>query len=450
MREGRAAIFSDVATDSRKVKRGSLFVALKGEKFDGHAFLAEAVRRGAACLLVHRRAGGRFDGATVINVPDTLHALGEMAHYRRAKFAPKILAITGSNGKTTTKEMVASILQRASLDGRPLRGRVLKTEGNFNNLVGLPLTLLGLRARERVAVLEMGTSRPGEIGRLAEIADPDIGLITSIAPAHLSGLGSLAGVAREKGDLFRAMDGRGIAVINLDDVRIRRLGERFKGTKITYGKNGEVRAESLKSLGARSMEFTLRAGRDERRIRLNLSGEHNVANALGAAAMAYGLGVDLEAVRRGLEAVRPFPMRMEIERWKGIGIINDAYNANPASVEAALKTLAQMAGRGRRVVVLGDMLELGSEKRRRHLELGQKAARYRVDRLYLFGDQARYVKEGALGAGMEEERVIVGRSHREIARRIRRHARKEDWLLFKGSRGMQMDKVLAALKETGD
>lgn len=451
VREGRKIVFGEVVTDSSRAKKRSVFVALKGERFDGHAFLRDAVRRGAACLVVHKRpALSYLKGATVIQVRDTLKALGDLAHYRRRLVAPKVLAITGSNGKTTTKEMVAAILERAWIQGGSLRGRVLKTEGNFNNLVGLPLTLLRLRGREKVAVLELGTSRPGEIKRLTQIADPDVGLITSVAPAHLTGLNSLAGVAREKGELFRGIHRGGIVVVNVDDPWVRRLGEKFQGRKITFGGRGEVRGEARKSLAARGTEFTLRVGVEGRRIRLRLCGEHNLSNAVGAAAMTYGIGANLEAIRRGLETVKPFPMRMSLERWRGIGIINDAYNANPASMEAALKTLAEIDGGREKIAVLGDMLELGKESRKSHLNLGKQVARYRINRLYLLGKQAHQVKQGALLAGMEKERVIVGKNHRDIARSIRRRAKRGDWLLFKGSRGMKMEKVFEAFKGMGE
>ena len=204
VREGKRKRFGEVVTDSSKVKRGSVFVALKGERLDGHRFVGDAVRRGARCVIVHRHLyGSVFKDAAVVKVRDTMRALGDLAHYRRETLAPKVLAITGSNGKTTTKEMVAAILEQASVDGQRLRGKVLKTEGNFNNLVGLPLTLLRLRKRDVVAVVELGTNHPGEIARLAEIADPDMGMITSVAAAHLEGLSSLAGVAREKGALYK-------------------------------------------------------------------------------------------------------------------------------------------------------------------------------------------------------------------------------------------------------
>ena len=447
VREGKRKRFGEVVTDSSKVKRGSVFVALKGERLDGHRFVGDAVRRGARCVIVHRHLyGSVFKDAAVVKVRDTLRALGNLAHYRRETLAPKVLAITGSNGKTTTKEMVAAILEQASVGGQRLRGKVLKTEGNFNNLVGLPLTLLRLRKRDAVAVVELGTNHPGEIARLAEIADPDMGMITSVAAAHLEGLSSLAGVAREKGALYQRVRAGGTIAVNLDDPWARRLGAQFKGRKITYGAGGRVRAESWRSLGAGGMLLNLRAGGRRTRVRLNFLGGHNVANALGAAALAYGFGASLPAIRRGLQSARPFPMRMQIEEWRGIGIINDAYNANPASMQAAIKTLVEIERRGERVAVLGDMFELGAHARKQHRQLGRRVAEARLDRVYLLGAQAHRVKQGALEGGMPSDRVIIGKNHIDIARRLRSHVKRGDWLLFKGSRGMEMEKVLLELK----
>lgn len=446
-REGRKEIFGEVVTDSVKVKKGSVFVALKGERLDGHRFVSDAVRRGASCVVVHREPSRPVPrGPTIIQVRDTLRALGDLAHYRRESYAPMVLAITGSNGKTTTKEMVAAILEEASMDGKRLRGKVLKTEGNFNNLVGLPLTLLRLRKEDKVAVVELGTNCPGEIQRLAEIAHPDVGIITSVAAAHLEGLNSLAGVAREKAALYRGLRDRGTIAVNLDDLWARRLGEKFKGRKITYGKRGQVRVESWRSLGTQGMLFTLRTGRQRSRVRLHFLGQHNIANATGAAAVARALGIRLAVIRRGLQKARPLPMRMQIEDWKGIGIVNDVYNANPASMEAAIKTLAEIECRGARIAVLGDMFELGGQSRTQHLQLGKHVGRAGIDRLYLLGARAQQLKKGALQGGLRSEQVIIGKDHRDIARLLRRHLKKGDWLLVKGSRGMKMETVLKELK----
>jgi UDP-N-acetylmuramoyl-tripeptide--D-alanyl-D-alanine ligase len=445
-RAGKRSRYGSVVTDSTKAKKGSVFVALKGERLDGHSFVGNAVRHGAACVIAHRALGrSAVGGATVIRVADTLRALGGLAHFQRRKLAPKVLAITGSNGKTTTKEMLAAIFEEASLNGQPLRGRVLKTEGNFNNLVGLPLTLLRLRKQDKIAVVELGTNHPGEIQRLAEIADADLAIITSVAAAHLEGLHSLAGVAREKGALYRSLRADGAIAVNLDDPWVSRLGARFNGKKISYGVRGHLRAQNVRLRNAKGVSFMLRAGRRRCQVRLNYLGQHNVANALGAAALALAAGASLAAVRRGLAKAKPYAMRMQIDNWRGIGIVNDAYNANPASMQAALKTLAEIPSNGQKLAVLGDMFELGRQSRRQHWELGKAAAKAKLDRLYLLGSQASAVRRGANSAGMDAAKIAIGKDHGDIARQIRACARAGDWLLIKGSRGMKMEKVLDEL-----
>lgn len=444
---GKSARYGDIVTDSKLVKRDSIFVALKGERHDAHRFVGDAVRHGAACVIIHRSLpAATLGAATAVRVGDTLRALGDLAHYRREKLAPRVIAITGSNGKTTTKEMVAAIMAQGKLEGQSLRGRVLKTEGNFNNLVGLPLTLLRLTKRHRVAVVELGTNQPGEIQRLAEIADPDIGMITSVAAAHLEGLKNLAGVAREKGALYRRVRRDGTIAVNLDDRWVRRLGAKFPGKKLTYGAAGQVQARALRLRDAQGMAFDLRHGGRQARIRLNYLGRHNVTNALGAAALALGAGVSLAAVRRGLAQAKPFSMRMQRQIWRGIGIVNDSYNANPGSMQAALETLALIGGRGKKIAVLGDMFELGNQSGKEHRKLGRIAAQAKIHQLYLLGDQARQVRSGALRAGMKSDQVIIGADYGEVARRLRQQLRRGDWLLVKGSRGMKMEKVLQELK----
>jgi UDP-N-acetylmuramoyl-tripeptide--D-alanyl-D-alanine ligase len=446
-RPGRVERYGEIVTDSKEVKRNSIFVALKGERHDAHRFVDDAVRRGAACVVVHRAlAPATFGVATAVRVTDTLRALGDLAHYRREKLAPKVLAITGSNGKTTTKEMLAAIMAEGKLDGESLRDKVLKTEGNFNNLVGLPLTLLRLTKKHRIAVVELGTNQPGEIKRLTEIADPDIGVITAVAAAHLEGLHSLAGVAREKGALYQGVRRNGVIAVNVDDPWVRRLGAKFSGKKLTYGAAGQLRARSLRIRDAQGMSFELHHGSQKARIHLNYLGRHNVTNALGAAALALAAGVSLPAIRRGLAQAKPFAMRMQRESWRGVGILNDSYNANPGSMKAALETLTLIGGRGKKIAVLGDMFELGKHSGKEHRELGRVAAQAKIHQLYLLGGQARQVRNGALGAGMTSDRVIIAADHSEVARRLRQQLRRGDWLLVKGSRGMKMEKVLQELK----
>ncbi|HEY7220952.1 MAG TPA: UDP-N-acetylmuramoyl-tripeptide--D-alanyl-D-alanine ligase [Candidatus Binatia bacterium] len=447
VRSGTKARFGEIVTDSTKVRTGSVFVALKGERHDGHRFAGDAVRRGAACVIVHRslpRSG--LAHATTIKVRDTLRALGDLAHYRREQLAPKVLAITGSNGKTTTKEMAAAILEEASFGGQRCRGKILKTEGNFNNLVGLPLTLLRLRKQDKAAVVELGTNHPGEIRRLAEIADPDVGIITSVAAAHLEGLRSLSGVAREKGALYQRMGAERTIAVNVDDPWVRKLAAKFPGRKITYGKRGWVRPKSWRMRGTSGMQLELQAGRRTCSVTLHYIGQHNIANALGAAALTLGAGVKMTAIRRGLAKARPFSMRMQIENWRGIGVINDAYNANPASMIAALQTLKELPGRGRKIAVLGDMFELGTSSAREHHRLGGAVAERGIDFLYLLGGRSRATRRGALAAGMRPEQIVAGKDHAELASQLRAQVTKGDWLLFKGSRGMTMEKVLRQLK----
>jgi UDP-N-acetylmuramoyl-tripeptide--D-alanyl-D-alanine ligase len=301
---------------------------------------------------------------------------------------------------------------------------------------------LRLRRRDKVAVVELGTNRPGEIQRLAKIVDPDVGIVTSVAAAHLEGLNSLAGVAREKGALYQNIRPGGAIAVNLDDPWVKKLGAKFNGKKITYGKLGNVRAQSQRMRGTSGMQFVLRAGRQRRAVQLNYLGQHNVTNALGAAALTLGIGVKVLAIRRGLEKARPFSMRMQIEQRNGVGIINDTYNANPASMKAALQTLAEIDCRGKRIAVLGDMFELGKQSAKEHRRLGKNAAGAAIDALYLLGNLAADVRKGALQGGLRAEQIIIGNDHADLAAKLRERVKRGDWLLLKGSRGMRMEKIL--------
>ena len=395
--------FGEIVTDSTKVKTGSVFVALKGERHDGHRFVGDAVRRGAGCVIVHRSLPKSALGrATAIKVADTLTALGDLAHYRRATVWPRrCWRSRVPMAKRRLRKWSRRFSKKLCSAVKRRRGKILKTEGNFNNLVGLPLTLLRLRKQDKMAVVELGTNQPGEIQRLAEIADPDIAIITSVAAAHLEGLNSLAGVAREKGALYRDVRPNGTIVVNLDDPWVRKIAERFPGRKITYGKRGWVRAQAWRMRGMDGMQLKLKAGQHRCDVRLNYLGQHNIANALGAAALTLGVGAKLAAVRRGLAKAQPFSMRMQSEEWRGVRIINDAYNANPASMKAALQTLAELPCRGRRIAVLGDMFELGKQAAREHRRLGKDAARSAIDCLYLLGDRAALVRQRRFGSGHE-------------------------------------------------
>jgi UDP-N-acetylmuramoyl-tripeptide--D-alanyl-D-alanine ligase len=430
-----------VSIDSRSVVAGELFVALKGERFDGHDYIESAVARGVRVFLAEQQWAvphGMPAGAACIAVTDTLRALGDLAAFHRGRFTLPVVAITGSNGKTTTKEMIAAILG--------VTGPGLKTGGNLNNLVGLPLTLFRLSGQDRWAVLEMGMSEPGEIDRLAEIARPDVGVITNAYPAHLASMGSVEAVARAKGELFLRLGAGGWSVYNADDRLITACPSPHGVLRLGFGLEGaEVSAAGIRFDGRHGIGFTLSLPAGEVPVMMRTFGMHNVANALAAAAAATALGLGPDAIRAGLEAFIPYDKRFNLEEVGGIVLIDDSYNANPASMEAALRTVADIREECRSVAVLGDMLELGSGSRQAHRAIGRLAASC-VERLYLLGDMAGEMAAGALEGGLPAAGVIVARSHEEIVADLMGSLDKGDYLLVKGSRGMRMDAVVEGIR----
>jgi UDP-N-acetylmuramoyl-tripeptide--D-alanyl-D-alanine ligase len=440
------ALFEGVSTDSRTIRAGDLFIALKGDRFDGHLFALEALKKEAGGIVVEEESAGgfRWNGfrpKAVIVVKDTLRALGDLARERRRKHRIPVLAVTGSNGKTTTKEMISACLETTL--------PILKTQGNLNNLIGLPLTLLKLTGSEKAVVLEMGMNVPGEIRRLTEIAEPDVGLITNIQQAHLEGMGSLDKLQEEKGELFKKMRSDGTILVNRDDPRVVRLAREFPGDKMTFGVNGaaDVMARDVQLRGAVGTSFTLVLGGEETVITLPVLGRHFVPHALSAVAAAKVLGIDPGKIRVALERFHPYSMRMEIFSLEGgATLINDAYNANPASMEAAMETLAESKGKGRAVAVLGDMLELGEFEEEAHRRLGEKIGALSIDFVLCLGEKASLVVESAIRKGMRPERAKVLESHAEAVSFLNRIIQKGDWILVKGSRRMAMERVAEGLK----
>lgn len=437
--EGRV---SGISTDSRTVGSGELFVPLRGERFDGHDFLA-----GFAAV------GGRFALAEeswlavhpvpaplcCIAVADTLRALGDLAAAYRRRFTIPLIGVTGSNGKTTTKEMLASIMATT--------GEGLKTAGNLNNLIGLPQMLLRLGPEHRWGVLEMGMSEFGEIDRLAEIAAPAIGIITNAYPAHLATLGSVAGVARAKGELFLRLPPGGRAIYNADDPLIAACKTPAGVERVGFGLHGaDVTASGVKGCGTEGQTFTLELHGSRAEIMLHAYGRHNIYNALAAAAAAAAAGISLEGIVAGLTAFSPYDKRFKLEDLGVVVLIDDSYNANPASVGAALLTLRELKGEKRGIAVLGDMLELGSESEAAHWDVGQLAGTC-VDRLYLYGDMARTAAAAALEGGMPADEVVIAASREEIVADIIKDHLDGDYIMVKGSRGMRMDLVASALRE---
>lgn len=436
--------FCGISTDSRSIKRGNLFVPLAGERFDGHDFIGQAMALGAAGYLC--RPGTEnpaLDTAApvAIEVPDTLNALGDLAGYWRRRLPVQVVAITGSAGKTTTKDMTAAILELA----RP----TLKTRGNFNNLIGLPLTIFRLRHYHELAVLELGMNARGEISRLTRIAKPDVALITNVGPAHLENLKSLEMIREEKGDIFRNMPPEGTAVVNLDDEAVRLVAREWIGRRVTFSLTGpaDVVARDLAPTENLGTEFRLEIGRDYGLVRLATAGTHQVKNALAAAACAWACGIPCEVICRGLNGFATSSGRFCISQLAGgIFLIDDCYNANPASLKEALKTMASLKGGHRSAAVLGDMLELGDEAKRYHEDLGAFAVESGVDTLLLKGEFRDAYAAGARRAGLPADRIFFFAEPAEVREYLAGRLRPGDWVLVKGSRRMKLEQVVEEIK----
>lgn len=430
-----------VSTDSRSVAAGQLFVPLRGERFDGHTFIQNVADNGVTVIIAEEGWLKRHPipvSLTCIAVKNCLRSLGDLAAEWRRKFEIPIIAVTGSNGKTTVKEMLGSILE--------LTGHGLKTSGNLNNLIGLPQMLFQLRPEHRWAVLEMGMSEPGEIDRLASIAAPRVGIVLNALPAHLQSMGTIEAVAAAKGELLHRICDGGLAVVNADDPRVASLSQNASARRISFGiGRGEVRAKEIVPMGLEGQHFLLVTPHGEATVHLKACGRHNIYNALAATAAVLEK-VELSTIVAGLEAFTPYKGRFQIERIGDITLIDDSYNANPSSTKAALETLAQIAPAGHRIAVLGDMLELGEHEAEAHQVIGTVAGR-NVDRLYLLGElMVKYAVEGALLAGLSTESIICSTTHREIAERLRQSITDGDVILFKGSRGMAIERVATELK----
>jgi UDP-N-acetylmuramoyl-tripeptide--D-alanyl-D-alanine ligase len=432
--------------DSRAVGPGELFVAIVGPRHDAHGFLADAAARAAGALLVER---GRALATTlpaalpILEVPDTTQALGQLGGGHRAEFRGPVIAITGSNGKTTTKEMTAAAL--AAL------GPCLKTEGNLNNNFGVPLTLLR-REREHVAlIVEMGMNHRGEIRPLTEIAKPTVAVITNAGTAHIEHLGSREAIAEEKGDILLGLARDGIAVLNADDERVLAQARRAPGRVLRFGRSAaaDVRAESARARGGcYEIECATPVGRLQLEV-LGL-GESTLANALAASAAALAAGVSLDSIAAGLRAYRPPHGRLEpIALANEITLIDDSYNANPQSMANALRALAELraggSGRGRAIAILGAMGELGDHAERSHRELGALAAELSLDALAVVGDPGEWIAAGASAAGFGSEALFVCASCGEAAAAAASWLRAGDVALVKGSRSARMERVVEQL-----
>jgi UDP-N-acetylmuramoyl-tripeptide--D-alanyl-D-alanine ligase len=443
--------FCGVSTDSRTCQTGELFIPLTGEHHDGHEFIPKALLRGARCVLVEKRI---FVGAglkpaptvpsevTIIAVNNALTALGDLAQAWRARFTVPVVGITGSCGKTTTKEMIAATLTPDF--------RVLKNRLNLNNLIGMPLTLLGLEGTHEAAVVEMGMNAFGEIQRLTQIARPTVGVLTNVHPAHTEGVGDIAGVARAKGELISALNHGACLIYNADDPWVARLAQNFRGPRLGFGLNAgaRLRAQKRQTKGRDGQTAILSFAGQVWPLALPAAGLHMLYNALAAIAVGLSLGLELKATAAALGQFRAIHRRSQVVTLgSGVHLINDCYNANPGSMAMALATLMELKDHGRAAAALGDMLELGEGAAADHRALGRLGGRLGLDLLVVYGSFRQEVAEGATEAGLAPERIFPVESRADGAQILRELLAPGDWLLVKGSRSMHMEGLIDRLEE---
>ncbi|MGI6609168.1 MAG: UDP-N-acetylmuramoyl-tripeptide--D-alanyl-D-alanine ligase [Limnochordia bacterium] len=440
---------SGVFIDSRRPRVGGLFVALRGERFDGHDFVGEAAAAGAEGAVIMASEAERVcsslgqDGFFVVAVADTLAALHGLAHGHRGRFHGPMIGVTGSNGKTTTKEMIAACLG--------MQASVLATYRNLNNEIGVPLTLLGLEPGHQICVVEMATRGLGQITQLASIVEPNLGVVTNVGPVHLATLGSLDNVARAKAELVTALPTSGTVILNADDSRVAAMQTLTKARVVTFGteKAANIRAEAIVQ-DERGVRFALWINHQQAvsEVTVSLPGKHNVSNALAALATSWVCGHDLEEAADALAQLRPAPMRLEISRLpEDILLINDSYNASPLSMQAAIEVLADSTSQ-RRVAVLGDMLELGSQYEYYHHQVGRQAVAAGVDFLVCVGEAGRLIAAGAREAGLPLDAALWYADALAAAAAVGHWLCRGDGVLVKASRGLQLEQVAAAVMAT--
>jgi UDP-N-acetylmuramoyl-tripeptide--D-alanyl-D-alanine ligase len=436
-------IFSGVSIDSRSVRKNELFFAIVGKRFDGHDFVAEAVRRGAGGAVVSREraVGGSNGDVAVVVVDDTLKALQDVAGWHRRRFRCPVAAITGSNGKTTTKDLTWAILSR--------RWRTLRAEGSKNNHVGLPLTLAALDDDTDAAVVELGTSNFGEIRSLVSICVPDVGCITNVGAAHLEFFGSVENVARAKAELLEGMREGCPVVLNADDEWYEWLRARAKGPVVTFGirRPADFVAEDIVARNG-VVVFRMRANLwgVQRRVEMPVAGAHNAYNALASAAISSQLGAGIFDIEEGLNKASLPSMRYEMSKFSGVAVINDAYNANPVSMMSSVSSFCEMGIRGKRIFVCGDMLELGKYADKFHKELGRFVKTKPIDYVVAFGELAPAVAEAAFGVSSGNGRSSCCRSVEEVVSVLMKLVAPGDAVLIKGSRANAMERIVGALR----
>jgi UDP-N-acetylmuramoyl-tripeptide--D-alanyl-D-alanine ligase len=448
VQRGAAATFCGVSTDSRTCQAGQLFIPLTGERHDGHEYIPGALHRGIRGVLMGRHCHPGEKGAhlhlppevTVIAVPDTLTALGDLARAWRDRFSVPVVGITGSCGKTTTKEMIAAVLSQEF--------RVLKNTLNLNNLIGLPATLLGLDGGHEAAVVEMGMNRFGEIQRLTQICRPTVGVLINVHPAHTEGVGDVAGVARAKGEMLENLEESATLIYNADDPWPAALAKDYPGRALGFGlKPGvDLRAWGRQVRGWDGQVARLSCAGRSWTLSLGVAGLHQLYNALAATAVGLALGLEPEDTARGLAGFQAIHRRSQVLTLaSGVHLLNDCYNANPGSMAMALNTLKELRRQARGAAALGDMLELGNGAAAAHRDLGRVAAATGLDFLVVYGNFNKEVAAGAQEGGLAPERIMLVNSQTEGARVLQDFLQPGDWLLVKGSRSMHMEGVIDLL-----
>lgn len=430
------AVAEGYSIDSRTLRPGELFFAVKGERLDGHDFVEQALARGAVAAVIGRDQSSRYpDQTRLLRVDETLTALQRLASAVRRLWGKPLIGVTGSTGKTTTKEAIAHVLSN--------RLRVLKSEGNFNNQFGLPLMLLKLEPQHEAAVIEMGMSHAGEIAALAKIAQPDIGVVTNVAPVHLEFFNSVADIARAKYELIESLPAGGIAVLNADDEYVSQFGRDFHGKVVMYGlqSSADVRAEHIEMLGSQGSTFDVVTGGCREKARLHLVGRHNIYNALAAVAVGLERGLSPSQATGALESLTPADKRGEVLQLGNITIINDCYNSNPVALEAMVDALALMPAR-RRIVVAGEMLELGPASEEMHRSAGKHIAEKKIDVVLGVRGFAQALVEAARETHGRAEFV---KTSEEAGDWLARETREGDVVLLKASRGVKLERALERL-----
>jgi UDP-N-acetylmuramoyl-tripeptide--D-alanyl-D-alanine ligase len=438
--------FIGISIDSRTIAPNDMFVAIIGNVHDGHTFIHDVLNQGVKGLIVNSNKMHDFPVSELqtrniacVTVNDTTRALGNLAAFHRSRLDISVVAITGSNGKTTTRKMTTDVVS--------CKFKTLSTIGNYNNEIGVPLTLLQLSPEHEWAVVELGTNSHGEIARLTKICMPDIGVITNIGPAHLEGLGSLEGVMQEKGQLINYLKPNGKAVLNADDHRVSKIAAETKKDVLLFGlsRDAEIRASAIKAKTS-GVCFNLDLPPKSMVVNLSMPGQFMVTNALAAASVGYLLDLPTQEIKRGLEGFKPAWGRMNILKTpNGISIIDDTYNANPDSMKAAITTLKSLRANNRSVLVAGDMLELGEQSESLHRQVGALAATSGIKKLYLTGKFTSATAIGAQDAQMKSENIFAG-TQQEIIDALICWLKPGDWVLVKGSRGAKMENIVAGLK----